>query len=164
MKIKKLAYMGLTITLALIMSYVETFIPMPTFAPGIKLGLANLVIVFVLYKFGCKEAFFVSLLRVLIAGFMFGNMSSIIYGMVGAIFSLIVMCLIGKVLKYGVISVSICGALAHVTGQMLVAGMVTDFGIIKYYAPYLLIASFICGAIIGIISNILISRITIDTY
>ena len=80
----KTAYFGVFTSLALILSYVETLIPISFGIPGIKLGLANLVIVIVLYTYGGKEAFLLSVTRILLSGFLFGNLSMILYSMAGA--------------------------------------------------------------------------------
>lgn len=158
---KKTATYGLLIALALVFSYIESIIPIPVPIPGIKIGFANLVVVFALYRLDAKAAGVISILRVILVGFMFGNMSAIMYGLAGAILALIAMVVV-KRLSFHVMTVSLLGALAHIIGQMIVAGAVTDYGAVMYYAPYLLIASFVAGIIIGVISNILISRIQID--
>ena len=88
----KTAYFGVFTSLALILSYVETLIPISFGIPGIKLGLANLVIVIVLYTYGEKEAFLLSVTRILLSGFLFGNLSMILYSMAGGIFSLASWC------------------------------------------------------------------------
>jgi len=159
---KKTVTCGILIALAMIFSYIESLVPLPVPLPGIKLGLANLVVVFVIYRLDYRYAFFVSLIRVVLVGFMFGSMSAILYGLSGAFLSLLVMAIMHRFIKLHVLTVSICGSLAHIIGQMIVAGAVTDFGAVMYYAPYLLIASFVAGAVIGLVSDILISRIPID--
>ena len=92
----KTAYFGVFTSLALILSYVETLIPISFGIPGIKLGLANLVIVIVLYTYGGKEAFLLSATRILLSGFLFGNLSMILYSMAGGVFSLAIMVLLRK--------------------------------------------------------------------
>ena len=92
----KTAYFGVFTSLALILSYVETLIPISFGIPGIKLGLANLVIVIVLYTYGGKEAFLLSVTRILLSGFLFGNLSMILYSMAGGVFSLAIMVLLRK--------------------------------------------------------------------
>ena len=92
----KTAYFGVFTSLALILSYVETLIPISFGIPGIKLGLANLVIVIVLYTYGGKEAFLLSVTRILLSGFLFGNLSMILYSMAGGVFSLAIMVLLRR--------------------------------------------------------------------
>ena len=159
---KKTVTCGILIALALIFSYIESLFPIPVPLPGIKVGLANLVVVFTLYRLGYKYAINVSLIRVLLVGFMFGSLSAILYGLAGAILSLIAMIIVKSYSNLHVVTVSIIGSLAHIIGQLLVAGAVTDYRAIAYYAPYLLIAAFVAGGIIGSVSSILIGRIPID--
>lgn len=159
---KKTAYAGVLVALALIFSYIETFIPLPIPFPGIKLGLANIVIVYALFRMDIYYAAFISVVRVLVAGVLFGNMSMILYSLAGATMALIVMYAAKKNFELHVITISLLGALAHIIGQMIVAGMVTSFGAISYYAPVLLIFSVFTGIIIGLISDQLLKRIPID--
>ena len=88
---KHIAYLGLLLTLALILSYVESLIPIFVSVPGVKLGLANLVVLICLYAYPSKYAFVISIMRVMLAGLLFGSMFSILYSLAGAFFSLIVM-------------------------------------------------------------------------
>ena len=92
-KIRKLAWMGLLSSLAIIFGYVEMLLPVFTGIPGIKLGLANLVTVFVLYTYTYKEAAAVSAIRIIVIGFLFGNLFSILFSLAGAGFSLLCMTL-----------------------------------------------------------------------
>ena len=85
---KKVAFCGLILALSLIAGYAESLLPVFVAIPGIKLGLANSVILLLLYEVGIKEAFAVSITRVLLSGFMFGSMSSILYSLAGALSSL----------------------------------------------------------------------------
>ena len=105
----KTAYFGVFTSLALILSYVETLIPISFGIPGIKLGLANLVIVIVLYTYGGKEAFLLSVTRILLSGFLFGNLSMILYSMAGGVFSLAIMVLLRKTGGFSIQGVSIAG-------------------------------------------------------
>ena len=91
---KKTAYLGLFLALALICSYIESLIPFYFGIPGVKLGLTNIVVVMMLYCIGAKEALLVSLLRIVLAGFMFGNMFSILYSLAGGILSFLIMYLL----------------------------------------------------------------------
>ncbi len=156
---KKIALYGVLIALALMVSFVETLIPIPIMIPGIKLGLANSVILFVLYYIGNKDAFLISILRVIISGFLFANMASIFYSLGGALLSLFVMCLLKKTHKFSIIGISIAGAIAHNMGQLLVAAYVTSVRTVIFYFPNLMIAGIITGALIGIIGKEVIRRI-----
>src|SRR5699024_1889790 len=105
--------MGVFLALALIRSYVESLISFYFGIPGLKLGLTNIVVVLMLYSIGTKEAFGISTLRIILAGFMFGNMFSIIYSLAGGLFSFLVMYLVKKTGKLGVVPISVCGGISH---------------------------------------------------
>lgn len=156
---KKVAYLGLFLGLALICSYIESLIPFAFGIPGVKLGLTNIVVVLMLYTVGAREALSVSVFRIVLAGFMFGNAFSIIYSLAGGLLSFCVMLLLKKTGLLNCISVSVAGGLSHNIGQLVVAAcIVANFNIL-YYIPVLLIAGTITGFLIGIISQEIIFRI-----
>ena len=156
---KKTAYLGVMLALALICSYVEVLIPIPIGIPGIKLGLANIVIVFALYSMGIKEALVLSIMRVTISGFMFGNVIAIAYSLAGGLLSLFVMYLLKKTDKLSCISISIAGGIFHNIGQMIIATILVDNYYVLYYVPVLMIAGFITGACIGVVAQEVFLRI-----
>lgn len=159
----KTAYFGVFTSLALILSYVETLIPISFGIPGIKLGLANLVIVIVLYTYGEKEAFLLSVTRILLSGFLFGNLSMILYSMAGGIFSLAVMVLLRKIGGFSIQGVSIAGGVFHNIGQLLLAMMIVETYQVWYYFPVLLVSGLVTGLLIGIVSSeVLKSRISVE--
>ncbi|MFR2365806.1 MAG: Gx transporter family protein [Eubacterium sp.] len=153
MDAKRIANMAMLVALAIIFSYVEFMIPINLGIPGIKLGLANLVIVIALYILKLSDVWIISILRILIIGFMFGSGMSIIYSLAGAIVSLIVMMLVKKINGFSIMGVSMIGAVCHNLGQIAVAMIVVETTSILYYVPVLLVAGLITGAIIGIISK-----------
>lgn len=153
------AYFGVFTALALIFSYVEMLIPIQMGVPGIKLGLANLLIVIMLYKSGPKEALLLSVVRIILGGFMFGNMFSIVYSLAGSLLSLAVMAFLKKRGSFSVIGVSIGGAVFHNAGQLLAAMAVTETLKVGYYFPVLLIAGLITGALIGVTAGEVLKRV-----
>lgn len=153
MSTKRIAKMSMLVALAIIFSYIEFLVPINLGVPGIKLGLANLVIVIALYTMKTVDVWLISILRILILGFMFGSGMSIIYSIAGAVLSLIVMCIIKRMKGFSIVGVSIAGGVCHNIGQVLVAMMVVETTGILYYMPALLVAGVITGAIIGIISK-----------
>lgn len=155
----KTAYLGLCLALALICSYVETLIPIPIGIPGVKLGLTNVVIVGVLYLSNWRDAALVSVARVLLAGFFFGNLYSILYSLAGAIFSLIVMAVIKKTEQLHLISVSAAGGIAHNVGQFLVAALVVENYRILYYLPVLFLVGMLTGVLIGVAATGVLKRL-----
>lgn len=155
----KVAYFGVFTALALIFSYVETLIPIQFGIPGVKLGLANLIIVIALYRMKLSEAYLLSIVRVLLAGFIFGNYFSIIYSLAGGILSLTVMALLRKKGGFSVIGVSIAGGVFHNIGQLIVASVIVETFSVMYYVPVLLIAGLVTGLLIGITSDGMLKRL-----
>lgn len=155
----RVAYFGVFSALALIFSYVETLIPFHIGIPGVKLGLANLIIVIALYKMRLPEVFLLSIVRVLLSGFLFGNYFSIIYSLAGGILSLCVMAALKKAGGFSVMGISIAGGVFHNIGQMVVAMMVVETFSVIYYVPVLLVAGMITGLIIGIAANEMLKRL-----
>lgn len=155
----RVAYFGVFTALALIFSYVETLIPIQFGIPGVKLGLANLVIVAVLYKATLKEAYLLTVVRVLLAGFIFGSYFSIIYSLAGALLSLSVMALLKRAGGFSVIGVSIAGGVFHNIGQLLIAMAVVETFQVVYYIPALLVAGLLTGCVIGILTREMLKRL-----
>ena len=157
---KKTAYFGVYISLALILSYVESLIPISFGIPGIKLGLANLVVVIALYKAKKPSyALIVSVIRIILSGFMFGNMFAILYSIAGGLLSFVVMIILKKKESFSIMGVSIAGGVFHNIGQLFVAMIVVESYKIGFYFPVLLIAGLITGALIGIVAGEVLKRI-----
>lgn len=156
---KKTAYLGLCLALALICSYVEALIPFSIGIPGVRLGLTNIVIVGVLYLSNWRDALFVSVSRVLLAGFFFGSLYSILYSFAGALLSLFVMAIIKKTEKLHLISVSAAGGVAHNVGQFLVAALVVENYRILYYLPVLFLVGMVTGVLIGVAAASVLKRL-----
>lgn len=155
----KVAYMGLFLALALVCSYVESLIPFYFGVPGVKLGLTNIVIVMVLYCIGAKEAFCISVMRVLLAGFLFGNAFSILYSLAGGVLSFLVMFLLTTATKLHVVSVSVAGGISHNLGQLAVASLIVSNYRILYYGTILILAGIVTGFVIGILAQEIILRL-----
>ena len=155
----RVAYFGVFTALALIFSYVETLIPLQFGIPGVKLGLANLIIVIALYKLKLREAYVLSVVRVILAGFLFGNYFSIIYSLAGGLLSLTVMAYLKHRGDFSVIGVSIAGGVFHNVGQLVVAMAVVETFHVAYYMPVLLVAGLVTGFLIGILSDNMLKRL-----
>lgn len=155
----KVAYFGVFTALALIFSYVETLIPINFGIPGVKLGLANLVIVIALYKMKFGDVFLLAVTRVLLSGFIFGNYFSIIYSLAGGILSLCVMGILKKSNKFSVLGISMAGGVAHNIGQLIVAMLVVETFAVVTYVPVLLISGLITGLVIGIAADEMLRRL-----
>ena len=159
METRKIARMGLLTALALILSYVESLIPAFVAVPGVKMGLANIVVVFALYTLGPGEAAIVSIIRVLLYSLLFGSILSLSYSAAGAVISLLSMIILMKTKIFGVTSVSVTGGVFHNLGQILVACLVLETDVLLYYLPVLILSGTITGAVIGIASSIVIKRL-----
>lgn len=158
MKSKKVAFLGLAIALAMIFSFVESQIPAFVAIPGIKVGLPNIVIVFLLYRIGCKEAVTVSIIRILLVSMLFGNLQTMSFSVAGAVLSLCSMILLKKTGWFSAIAVSIIGGIFHNVGQIIAACLWTSTPEVAYYLPVLLLSGSIGGAVIGIISGIVVKK------
>lgn len=155
----KVAYFGVFTALALIFSYVETLIPINFGIPGVKLGLANLVIVIALYKMRFGDVLLLAITRVLLSGFIFGNYFSIIYSLAGGILSLCIMGILKKSNKFSVLGISMAGGVAHNIGQLIVAMLVVETFAVVTYVPVLLISGLITGFVIGIAADEMLRRL-----
>ena len=155
----RVAYFAVFTALALIFSYVETLIPVNLGIPGVKLGLANLIIVVALYKMRLSEAYLLSVVRVLLAGFIFGNYFSIIYSLAGGLLSLTVMALLKKWGGFSLQGISIAGGVFHNIGQLIVAAVVVETFSVTYYFPVLLVAGLLTGLVIGIVAEMMLKRL-----
>ena len=154
----KTAFLGMFTALALVASYVESLVPFYFGAPGIKLGLANLITVVLLYRSNWKDAALVSVLRILLSGFLFGNVFSIIYSFCGAFLSLFVMCFLMRREGFTILGVSIAGGVSHNLGQLLAAVYLMENGNIMFYFPVLMVAGIVTGLLIGIGSREVLKR------
>lgn len=156
----RVAYFGVFTALALIFSYIETLVPISFGIPGVKLGLANLIIVIALYKIPLREVYVLSIVRVLLSGVLFGNYFSIAYSLAGGLLSLTVMALLKKAGGFSVIGISIAGSVCHNIGQLVVAMIVVETFAMSYYMPVLLVAGLITGFLIGVVADQVLRRIS----
>lgn len=159
MKARKVAFLGLSITLAMVLSFVESQIPVFTTIPGMKMGLPNLVIVFLLYRVGWKEAVLVSIIRVALVALLFGNLQSLIFSIAGAALSLTGMSLLKKTKLFSPIAVSVVGGVLHNVGQVIAACLWTQTAQVAYYLPMLLISGICAGILIGLVAGLLLKRL-----
>lgn len=155
---KKIAEVGLLTTLALILSYVESLFPIVFGIPGIKLGLPNMLVLLSLYCFGAKEALCLNLLRILLSGFMFGNLFSILYSLAGAGVSFCIMMLAKQLRLFPMKSVSILGGVSHNVGQLLMACILVEGFSTLAYLPVLLVSGLFTGLFNGILAEQIYTR------
>lgn len=156
---KKMTALALTISFALILSFVESRVPAFVAIPGVKVGLANIAVIFTLYKFGLKEAVTVSILRIVIVSMLFGSPVSLMYSAAGAILSLCSMVLLKKLTRLAEVAVSVCGGVMHNAGQIIMASVLFDTNLVAYYMPFLILSGTVAGIVVGAASAMLIKRI-----
>ena len=159
MKTKKLTVMAMTTAVAMILSFVESQIPAFVAVPGVKIGLANIAVVFALYRLGWKEAVAISLIRVVLVSMLFGSIASLFYSLAGAVLSLTGMGLLKKTGKFSEIMISVTGGILHNIGQIGMACLILETAALRYYLPFLLISGIIAGIVVGILSAVLVQRI-----
>lgn len=162
MKTRKIAELGMLVATAFILSYLESLLPVFFGIPGIKPGLSNLVVMISLYRDSTKTAVGIALVRILLAGLTFGNLSSMMYSLAGGILSLLVMLLLKRTEKFSIYGVSMAGGVSHNIGQILLAGWLLQARLLVYYLPFLLVAGTAAGLVIGFISARLLERLPKD--
>ena len=142
-----IAQLGMFIAVAMVFSYIESFIRIDIAVPGIKLGLANIV---VLCKLGLADAVLVSVLRIFLSSLLFGNFTVMIYSLAGAAVSMLFMWISVKIGFFSTTGTSILGGVGHNVGQLIVAYLVIKNQNILIYAPVLLVSGTITGVLIGL--------------
>ena len=158
---RRLTTLSITIALAMVLSYLESLIPVFVAIPGIKVGLANVAVIFTLYKLGDKEAIIISLIRVALISMLFGNAATFLYSIAGAIFSLVLMIILKRFSPLHTVAVSVVGGVAHNLAQICVASLLLRTDVLIYYLPFLLLSGIIAGIVVGVTGAILVERITI---
>lgn len=159
MKTNKLTLYALIISVAMILSYVESLIPAFVPIPGVKLGLANIATVFALYKLDTKAAVIISVIRITLSSLLFSGLFSIIYSVSGAFLSLLTMHILIKSKKFSPVGVSVSGAVCHNLGQVITAALIMQTSKLMYYFAALLLSGIISGTVIGIAAGLIIQRI-----
>ena len=161
MKTKKVTVMGLSVAVAMILSFVESQIPAFVAIPGVKMGLANIAVVFALYKLGWKEAAVISLIRVFLVSLLFGTGATLFYSVAGAVLSLLGMILLKATGLFSTVAVSVTGGVLHNVGQIAMACVLLGTAQIAYYLPVLLVSGTVAGVLTGLAAAVLIKRIHI---
>lgn len=151
MKSYKVAQMGLLIALAFILGYLESLIPIHIGIPGVKLGLANIVVLIAIVKFEPKDVITLAVVRAVLSGLTFGTLYSMAYSLSGGLLSAFIMLIMHKFKKFSIISISVVGGVTHNIGQLLVASVVLKSLDLRYYSGFLII----CGCITGILTGII---------
>lgn len=158
---RRLTTFALLASLAMILSFIESRIPAFVAIPGVKVGLANIAVLFALYRLGIKEAIVVSVIRIIAISMLFGTPMSAIYSLGGALVSFTVMILLKRLTPASEVSVSVAGAVGHNIGQIAVACILLETNVVIYYLPFLFLSGTIAGVVIGIVSALVIKRVRV---
>jgi len=161
-KAKYAAFMGIALALTAVLSFADSCISAAFPIPGIRLGLANIAVIFALYKLGAKEAVAVSLVRIAWMAILFGNVMTLAYSVAGAALSLTAMILLKRWDRFSTVGVSVIGGILHNTGQILVAMLIMETAQIVYYLPILCVSGIAAGVAVGIVSAILVKRVPVS--
>ena len=159
---KNLVTIAVSVAVAMLLSFVESQIPAFFPIPGIKLGLANVATVFILYKLGWREAIAVSAVRVSLSSILFGSVSAFFYAIAGATLSLAVMMLLKLAKVFSRSVVSVAGGVAHNVAQIGVSMLILQTDVVILYLPALIISGIVTGAVIGLIAAMLVDKVDLD--
>lgn len=162
---KKITNISMLLALSVVLNIIENFIPILGGAiPGMKIGIANIIILFVLYAYTFKDAIYISILRVLLVGILLTGIFSptFFFSMSGAILSIVMMYLVKTYTKLSIIGVSIIGSVMHSIGQIGVAILILNTTTIVYYLPWLLLFSIPSGIVVGLISKYMLKSLKIS--
>ncbi len=153
---KKVARLGIFVALAMVFSYIEVLIPFHFGIPGVKLGIANVVVVAGLYLLSVPEVLMISVVRIVLSGLLFGNGVSILYSLAGGMLSFFAMWLLKKVKGFSLVGVSIAGGVMHNVGQLMAAAWILGNLRIAVYFPVLLVAGLLTGSMIGLLAGAIV--------
>lgn len=156
---KKIALCGVLTALAMIFSYIESVIPIPIPVPGIKLGVANIAVITILYVLGVKEAIVINLLRIALTALLFGNVNSFLFSISGAVLSLTIMIIMKRLDFFSCIGVSVCCGVMHNVGQIIAAVFIMGSEAIVLYLPVLIVSGVFTGVVIGVVSGIVAKHV-----
>ena len=156
---KKTAYYGIVLGLAMICGYIEMILPLSIGIPGAKLGLANIVALYIIYKNGYVPALAINISRIVLTTLLFGNVMTFLYSLVGGTLAVTVMFLISKIKCFSPVGSSIAGAVFHNLGQIVVAMFVIGSSAVLYLVPMLTLVAVITGLLIGIATSYLLKKV-----
>lgn len=157
-KTKRLVLLAMLTAVAMILSYVESLLP-SVGIPGVKMGLANIAVIFALFRFGWKEAAVLSLVRVVLVSLLFGSVGVMLYSLAGAVLSLAVMALLRRIDRFSTVGISVAGGVAHNAGQILMAMLILQTKQLLGYLPVLAVSGIAGGVLTGLAAALLIRRI-----
>ncbi|MGI6777023.1 MAG: Gx transporter family protein [Acetivibrionales bacterium] len=154
---KKLVLIALFVSQALVLSIIESWIPLPVAIPGVKLGLSNIITLIAIIFFGFKEAIIIVIIRTFLASLYTGGFSVLLFSITGGVLSAIVMALLYKKFAsaFSIIGISVAGAIMHNIGQLMVASLIMQELSVFFYLPVLLVSGILTGCFVGLCTNFL---------
>lgn len=159
---RTVATLGLCTAIAMVIAWLESQLPpLAVAVPGIKLGLPNIAIIFILYRFGWKEAAGVSFVRIVAVSLLFGNVPTLLYSLAGGFLSLLGMTLLKKTNLLSTVGVSVAGGVLHNVGQILMAMLIMSTAGLGYYLIVLCVTGIISGVFVGLCGSFAVKRIRI---
>ncbi len=158
MKTKRITQLGMLLAVSLVLSYLETLLPVVVAVPGVKLGLANIITMLLLYRTNAWNTFLFMGMRVILSGFLFSGISGMIYSIAGGIFCIVVMSIVKRFPFFSIIGVSMAGAIAHNIGQVVVAVIIMENVHLLYYALVLCVSGTCSGLLMGYITALILKR------
>ncbi|MCR4676117.1 MAG: Gx transporter family protein [Sphaerochaetaceae bacterium] len=156
--VQTLAMTGMLIALAMVFSYIEALVPVFALIPGFRIGLANMAIIFALYRLGFLKSLEISVIRVILSTLLFSNALSFIYSMAGAVTSLLLMAFLKKTGVFSTLGVSVCGAVMHNLSQLLVAVLLFESSQLMYLLPFYVLSGTVAGVFIGLCGALILER------
>lgn len=156
---RRIAALSLTVAFALMLSYIESLLPAFVPIPGVKIGLANVAVVFVMFTLGAADALTVSLIRVLLVSMLFGSPVSAFYSILGAVFSFAAMLAASKISAFSLIGISVAGGVFHNVGQIIAAAAVLGGVEVLAYLPVLIASGTVAGVAVGAVSSLIILKL-----
>ena len=156
---KRVATWGVLVSVAMVLSYVESVVSLGITLPGVKLGLCHLVTLYALYRMKVSDVWLTAVLRVALMGMLFGNMVSLAYSGAGCVCSIAVMCLLSRCKGFSMVGVSVAGGVAHNIGQLACAALLMQTKGLLWYLPVLLVAGCVCGVVVGLLGAWIVHRL-----
>lgn len=161
---RRIAVSAMFAALALIFSYIEAILPLSTGIPGVKLGIANLVVILALYNMNFRYAMGINVIRILVAGLLFNGLFGALYSLAGGVVSLTVMWLLKRTGLFSMAGVSMAGGVAHNMGQLLVASALVSNLKMFVYLPVLMFSGIAAGILIGVTASVVNGRVPKDVF
>lgn len=159
MSTKKLTLLSISVALAMLLSFIESQIPPLVAVPGVKIGLSNIVTVFLIYKLGIREAASVSIIRIVLSSLLFGSFVSLIYSLSGAVLSFVSMLAVKKIDRFSSVGVSVVGGVMHNAGQIIAACVIMETAALSLYLPPLIVSGIVAGIAVGLLAGLLLLRL-----